>query len=284
MEKVKSFSEFTIDYNISEAMVPIGATLKDPSYTNLKLGDVPSGDNVNKALLDDIEEAAKIANIRVKITSAKSDHTSAGTEKDSTHKHGRGVDLARIGYLKTNFSNLPGSGGATSKRPIINKEFYDCGNLLVDALISDLGYKIITDDPKLKRKHASSLTRAESSVDRCIIWQTNVGGNHYNHVHVSSKATESMAKNKGRSSLPGGPAGSPGKKPITPGAPSNDDVAKQEIKNRLNQEVKPGSPNYVNPVTGATGDQARTPGFLGAFIDAFKATTNMGTSKWDRWS
>lgn len=271
MERIKSFKDFLMESKIEEAMVPV-TDLNDKSYTNLKLGDVPKYDKVNKALLDDIETAARIAKIRVKLTAAKSDHPSAGTSKNSTHKHGQGVDLAKIGYLRTNFDNLPGSGGASSKKPVVNREFYDCGNLLVDALINDLGYKIITDDPKLQQKYKSSLTRAESSVDRCIIWQSNVGGNHYNHVHVSSKALESIVKVN-----PGGkPVASdkptPSGTPITPGGPISD-----EDRNKLTVNLTgKKDDNYVNPLTGATGGDHKITGFGELLLKAFSDTSSMG--------
>ena len=59
-------------------------------------------DKINRALLDDINKAAKDAGLEVTITTASSGHSS----KKSRHASGNAVDIALI--------NGKGSGGATN--------------------------------------------------------------------------------------------------------------------------------------------------------------------------
>ncbi len=142
--------------NVSEASISV----KDGDYNIITTdSDATSTDKINKALLDDIEAAAKIAGVKPTITTASSGHPDEGTNK-SRHSQQTAVDIAIIdGY---------GSNGAKSANTG-NPTFRDKGNKLKDALVS-LGYK----------------WNVESGNPKAVLWQTNTGGNHFNHLHVSN--------------------------------------------------------------------------------------------------
>lgn len=116
-------------------------------------------DKINRALLDDINKAAKDAGLEVTITTAISGHSS----KKSRHASGNAVDIALI--------NGKGSGGATNSSNG-DSSFRKMGDKIVSKLES-MGYKRNT----------------ESGNEKAVLWQTNLGGNHYNHIHVSNKGT-----------------------------------------------------------------------------------------------
>jgi hypothetical protein len=119
----------------------------------------PSKDNINTALLQDVQTAAKMAGLKVDITTAISGHD-GGTR----HETGNAVDVARINGI--------GSGGATNKTNG-NAEFRELGNKLKDALVS-MGY----------------IWNEEIGNPKSVLWQTNKGGNHFNHVHISNKTDQ----------------------------------------------------------------------------------------------
>jgi GH24 family phage-related lysozyme (muramidase) len=143
--------------------------LKKIGYSNVQFdSDGTQNDFVNKALLDDLQRAASAANIVVTITTAKtghSHHTISG--RRSRHTTQTAVDIALLNGI--------GSGNATNNTNG-NSEFRELGNRLKDALV-DLGYT----------------WNKESNNQKAVLWQTNTGGNHYNHLHVSntSGASES---------------------------------------------------------------------------------------------
>jgi hypothetical protein len=141
--------------------------LADTNYSNVKFdNDSTRNDSVNKALLDDIQQAASNVGIVATITTAKSGHrekTKSG--HISRHMSGAGVDIALL--------NGVGSGGASNSSNG-NPEFRTLGNKLKDSLVS-IGYT----------------WNNESGNDKAVLWQTDIGGNHYNHLHVSNKSGES---------------------------------------------------------------------------------------------
>ena len=116
-------------------------------------------DKINRALLDDINKAAKDVGLEVTITTASSGHSS----KKSRHSSGNAVDIALI--------NGKGSGGATNSSNG-DSSFRKMGDKIVSKLES-MGYK----------------RNSESGNEKAVLWQTNLGGNHYNHIHVSNKGT-----------------------------------------------------------------------------------------------
>ena len=119
----------------------------------------PSRDNINTALLQDVQTAAKMAGLKVGITTAVSGHG-----KGTNHETGNAVDVAMINGI--------GSGGATNETNG-NAEFRKLGNKLKDALVS-MGY----------------IWNTEIGNTKAVLWQTNKGGNHFNHVHISNNSGE----------------------------------------------------------------------------------------------
>jgi hypothetical protein len=119
----------------------------------------PSRDNINTALLQDVQTAAKMAGLNVGITTAVSGHG-----KGTNHETGNAVDVAMINGI--------GSGGATNETNG-NAEFRKLGNKLKDALVS-MGY----------------IWNTEIGNTKAVLWQTNKGGNHFNHVHISNNSGE----------------------------------------------------------------------------------------------
>lgn len=140
--------------------------LGDTNYSNVKFdNDATRNDSVNTALLDDIQQAASNVGIVATITTAKSGH-SQKTKSGYTSRHmsGAGVDIALL--------NGVGSGGASNSSNG-SAEFRALGNKLKDSLVS-LGYT----------------WNSESGNPKAVLWQTDTGGNHYNHLHVSNNSGE----------------------------------------------------------------------------------------------
>ena len=141
--------------------------LNDTNYSNLKYdSDGTQFDSVNKPLLDDLDAASKAAGITTTITTASTGH-SIKTKTGNTSRHGQqtAVDIAIL--------NGVGAGGATNASNG-NAEFRSLGTKLANALVS-MGYTLNT----------------ESGNSKAVLWQTNTGGNHFNHLHVSNNSGES---------------------------------------------------------------------------------------------
>jgi hypothetical protein len=140
--------------------------LSDTNYSNVKYdNDATRNDAVNQALLNDIQQAASNVGIVATITTAKSGHkekTKSG--HTSRHMSGAGVDIALL--------NGVGSGGASNSSNG-SPEFRALGNKLKDSLVS-MGYT----------------WNSESGNPKAVLWQTDTGGNHYNHLHVSNNSGE----------------------------------------------------------------------------------------------
>jgi hypothetical protein len=135
-------------------------------YKNVQIDSKASSDSVNKALLDDLQTAAAKANITVTITTASTGHnvkTSSGTE--SRHGQKTAVDIGLINNIGSGKASSPSNG---------NTQFRELGNRLKDALVS-MGYSL----------------NSESGKDKAVLWQTDIGGNHYNHLHVSNTTDSS---------------------------------------------------------------------------------------------
>jgi hypothetical protein len=124
--------------------------------------DETKTDKINRALLVDLNNAAKNAGVSPVITTASSGHserTISGTR--SRHPDNNAVDIAII--------NGESADGATSSKEG-NPKFKELGDKLKDALVR-LGYE---------------WNKSESGNHKVVLWQTNQGGNHYNHLHVSN--------------------------------------------------------------------------------------------------
>jgi len=120
---------------------------------------------INPKLVIDIATAAKAAGIVATITTAKRGHSTDTTSGNlSRHMNGTGVDVAILDGI--------GAGGATNASNG-NAKFRELGYKLKDALVQ-MGYKWNT----------------ESGYNKAVLWQTNTGGNHYNHLHISNRITK----------------------------------------------------------------------------------------------
>jgi|694.fasta_scaffold00077_11 hypothetical protein len=149
---------------INEDFVTVSSVGFDNITTD---NDSTKSDKINRALLKDISRAAKKAGVKVTITTANSGHnmrTKSGTL--SRHNTNQAVDIAMIDGV--------GSGGATNATNG-NPKFKSGGDKLVAALES-MGYTRNAEGPQNPK---------------AVFWQTNSGGNHFNHVHVSNTTGES---------------------------------------------------------------------------------------------
>jgi hypothetical protein len=158
---------------INEAFVRLG----DTSYSNVKFdGDGTQNDQINQPLLDDLQTAASNAGVTVTITTAKSGHGNLTINgKPSRHATNTAVDIAILDGI--------GAGGASNKSNG-NPRFRELGERVKNELVK-MGYAL----------------NAEGGNQKAVLWQTDTGGNHYNHLHVSNKEgvsgsapSETMAK------------------------------------------------------------------------------------------
>jgi hypothetical protein len=148
--------------------------LSNTSYSNVNYdNDATKNDLVTKALLDDIQKAADSVGVTATITTAKSGHNPhvKNSKRKSRHMSNVAVDVAILNGI--------GSGGASNSRNG-NAEFRRLGNKLKNALVS-MGYT----------------WNRESGNDKAVLWQTNTGGNHYNHLHISNRTGVSSSINVG---------------------------------------------------------------------------------------
>lgn len=149
---------------------PTLVKLLDTNYSNVKFDtDGTQNDSVNKVLLDDLNAAAESAGVVVTITTAVSGHPSTvqGSNAPSRHPQGTAVDISKLNGI--------GSDGATNATNG-SSNFRTLGNKMKDALVS-MGYKL----------------NQESGNEKAVLWQTNLGGNHYNHLHVSNNSEQASS-------------------------------------------------------------------------------------------
>ena len=168
-EIISKYDNILNDKNIINEELNL-VKLNTTSYSNLKFdSDGTQNDSVNKPLLDDINAAAKSVGIVATITTAKTGHnrTTKGSNNVSRHMNGTGVDVAILDGV--------GSGGASNSKNGLPK-FRELGFKLKDALVS-MGYTWNT----------------ESGKDKAVLWQTDMGGNHYNHLHISNRTGQSSS-------------------------------------------------------------------------------------------
>ena len=178
-ETANAVNKYKTDKSLNESILGVFSkaqiiemnmvTLKDTSYSNVKFdNDSTKNDTVNDALLQDIDKAGSSAGVVATVTTARSGHayhTKSGNV--SRHNFGIAVDIAVLNGI---------SAGGASNGVNGNKQFREYGNALKDALVS-LGY----------------VWNSESGNPKAVLWQTDTGGNHYNHLHVSNKAGVSDA-------------------------------------------------------------------------------------------
>jgi GH24 family phage-related lysozyme (muramidase) len=133
------------------------------TYSNRAQQDKNAG-IINPELISDIEKALKIAGVSAAITTAKTGHSVKTTTGNiSRHGDGNAVDISVINGIRN------ASGNATN-RGIGNAQFMADGDKIVAAL-KTLGYQPGEGPSNLK----------------AFIWRSDVGGNHWNHIHVSNK-------------------------------------------------------------------------------------------------
>jgi len=142
---------------------------KDVSYGNLRFAKKVLNDKINKSLLDDLDRAGELAGVTVSITTAKSGHgVKTKTGNISRHSKETAVDIGILNGVSGKGASNPNNG---------NPEFRKLGNKLKDALVS-LGY----------------VWNTERGNQKAVLWQTTLGGNHYNHLHVSNNGDPSDVK------------------------------------------------------------------------------------------
>jgi hypothetical protein len=278
--RIKSFHEFENGSEINEkgTMVPLGSTLASTEFKNLKMGEAPPRDLINKPLLQDVEAAARAAKVHVLLTAANSDHDMH--KSFSRHTHGTAGDYAIIADESVSFSvlmkatkdpNSPYRGsGCTKKNPNLKPKFREAGNRLVDGLIS-LGYVLITQDPTLRSKYPNSLASGESGHGKTIIWQYDSPkvGNHYNHVHISCEEAYASAgtPNVGSDVAVNQSGGKIKTDPDKRASLS----AKLDPKSPLGQSAD----DYYNPYTGKTGAGERIGNFGNALVKGLADTMSL---------
>jgi peptidoglycan hydrolase-like protein with peptidoglycan-binding domain len=161
-ETASAVKKYKTDKGIKDEVNEAFIQLNDTSYSNVKFDtDGTQYDQVNQALLDDLQAAASKADIVATITTAKSGHSDTTTSgNQSRHSTNTAVDIAILNGI--------GANGATNEING-NSEFRELGNRLKSELVS-MGYSF----------------NVESGNQKAVLWQTNTGGNHYNHLHVSN--------------------------------------------------------------------------------------------------
>lgn len=203
------------DFKLMKEAVQL-VQLKDTSYPNVKFdSDGTQYDEVNKALLDDLQKAASASGIVATITTAKTGHgflTISG--RKSRHMTKTAVDIAILDGQGAKGASNPNNG---------NPSFREKGDLLKDALVQ-LGYTWNT----------------ESGNPKAVLWQTNTGGNHYNHLHVSNNSGASTAELDAMSLSGGGSSMSPEDIKVLVDKLKQKGVTSEELKKHIDSIVQVG--------------------------------------------
>ena len=127
---------------------------------------------INPNLISDIIKAIRMTNIPVQISYSRGNHGKYTKNGNiSRHWSGNAVDLSVIGGI----GNSEGTG---ANKGVGNAQFMEDGDKIVAAL-EKLGYSF-----------------GEGSNVKGYLWRTDIGGNHWNHVHVSNTNRESKGKIK----------------------------------------------------------------------------------------
>lgn len=144
--------------------------LGDINYPYLQADSDISNDKVHTELLKDLNAAGQKAGVVLRITTAKSDHDQhvKGTDRTSRHMAQTAVDISKLDGI-----NSWNEKGTATDSNLGNPAFRDKGNRVKDALVS-MGYT----------------WNREKGNPKAVLWLTNAGGNHYNHLHVSNDPTK----------------------------------------------------------------------------------------------
>lgn len=191
--------------------------LGDINYSHLKVDADIKNDKVNDALLQDLQAAGLSADVILRITTAKSDHDEDTVDgRTSRHSLQTAVDIANLDGI----NSWNEKGTATSENPG-NPAFREKGNKVKDALVS-MGY----------------LWNKEYGNPKSVLWLTNTGGNHYNHLHVSNRSDD---------------VSGPPSKFIGPKEEDNNDYASSEIQkvkdvaSQLGKKLEIGVDGIITP-------------------------------------
>ena len=123
--------------------------------------DGTRNDVINKPLLDDLDAVGKKTGIKIKITTARSGHpTNTISGNRSRHSTNQAVDIAILNGIGANGATNASNG---------NAQFRELGDR-VCAELEKMGYA----------------RNSEGGNQKAVLWQTNTGGNHFNHLHVSN--------------------------------------------------------------------------------------------------
>jgi lysozyme family protein len=161
-ETAAAVKKYETENDIKNEINEVFTQLSDTSYSNVKFDkDGTQYDEVNQDLLDDLQTAASKADVVVTITTAKSGHSDLTKNgRPSRHASNTAVDIALLDGI---------SAGGASNSSNGNSKFRELGNRVKDELLK-IGYSL----------------NAEGGNQRAVLWQTDTGGNHYNHLHVSN--------------------------------------------------------------------------------------------------
>ena len=176
-ETASAVNKYITDKGIKSEVNEAFVQLNDTNYSNVKFDkDGTQYDQLNQALLDDLQTAASNAGVVITITTAKSGHGNLTINgRPSRHATNTAVDIALLDGI--------GAGGASNEANG-NSQFRELGDKVKNELLN-IGYAL----------------NAEGGNQKAVLWQTNTGGNHFNHLHVSntegvsgSAPSETMSK------------------------------------------------------------------------------------------
>ena len=176
-ETASAVQKYITDKGIKSEVNEAFVQLNDTNYSNVKFDkDGTQYDQLNQALLDDLQTAASNAGVVITITTAKSGHSNLTINgRPSRHATNTAVDIALLDGI--------GAGGASNESNG-NSQFRELGDKVKNELLN-IGYAL----------------NAEGGNQIAVLWQTNTGGNHFNHLHVSntegvsgSAPSETMSK------------------------------------------------------------------------------------------
>ena len=127
-------------------------------YSKIKFGGTSSSDKINSSLLNDVDEAADDAKIKVTIGTAVSGHDRMTTSgRESRHPTGEAVDISRINGI-----------GWSSKSDAESKQILDS----IERFVSNL-------------RNKGYVINNESGNNKAVLYFGFPG--HNNHIHVSNK-------------------------------------------------------------------------------------------------
>jgi len=157
INSIKSLMELSEDF----------ITVSSGGYSWLNTdNDATASDKLNRALLNDINRAAQSAGVKVTITTGKTGHSKKTKDGNiSRHDSNQAVDIAILDGIGADGASNPTNG---------NPKFRELGDKLV-AKLESMGY----------RRNAEGKANPKA-----VLWQTNIGGNHFNHIHVSNTTGE----------------------------------------------------------------------------------------------